>query len=205
MGEQFHKNSAGVRNMSLKMNTNFNRGRSSNFAQFQTEGKNSHFKQRESHLQPEGKNYAISHVDSSFKESGLGLNKIHQKQLHQENVKTKGKLQVKDMPPIENLDISKIEKGMKKIGIVHAVVDKLVIVKALEDTQQLELDSVLFLSSGNPLGQVFEKFGKHEPFYCIRFKNSEHIKSKGIAVDDEVFFAPDKMAATPQAVEETTK
>ncbi|KFM75576.1 hypothetical protein X975_20377, partial [Stegodyphus mimosarum] len=119
MGEHFHKNSAGVRNMSLKMNTHFNKGRSPNCA---------------SHLQTEGKNSAISHVDSSSKESRPGFNKMRQNQLHQENVKTKVKLQAKDMPPIENLHISKIEKGMKKIGIVHAVVDKLVIVKALEDT-----------------------------------------------------------------------
>ena len=39
--------------------------------------------------------------------------------------------------------------------------------------------------------QIFEIFGPVlHPFYVLRFNSSEHIKAKGINVQDSMYFAP---------------
>lgn len=39
--------------------------------------------------------------------------------------------------------------------------------------------------------QVFEVFGPvQHPFYVLRFNSAEHIKAKGINVQDNMYFAP---------------
>ncbi|KFM60182.1 H/ACA ribonucleoprotein complex non-core subunit NAF1, partial [Stegodyphus mimosarum] len=146
--------------------------------------------------------------DSSSDSSDSFLDKMHENQMPARipNIKTKGELDLDDLPPIEDLQISVSEKEMQKIGVVHAVVDKLVVIKAVKDMQPLDLDSVLFVSAGKPLGRIFDVFGQVvDPFYCVRFNTSEDIKDKGIAIDDDVFFAPEKTDITSYVFVEQLK
>ncbi|XP_035221399.1 H/ACA ribonucleoprotein complex non-core subunit NAF1-like isoform X2 [Stegodyphus dumicola] len=146
--------------------------------------------------------------DSSSDSSDSFFDRLHENQMPTKipNIKTKGELDLDDLPPIEDLQISVSEKEMKKIGVVHAVVDKLVVIKAIKDMQPLDLDSVLFVSAGKPLGRVFDVFGQVvDPFYCVRFNTSEDIKDKGISIDDDVFFAPEKTDITSYVFVEQLK
>ncbi|KAG8194845.1 hypothetical protein JTE90_017278 [Oedothorax gibbosus] len=113
------------------------------------------------------------------------------------NIKTKGELDLDELPPIEDLTIDITEREMQKVGTIYAVVDKLVIVRALKDLQPLDLDSVLFLSHKETLGRIFDVFGPVvEPFYSVRFNSLEHIAKKTIVIDADVFFAPEKTDIT---------
>ncbi|CAG2181614.1 unnamed protein product, partial [Oppiella nova] len=54
----------------------------------------------------------------------------------------------------------------------------------------LDLDSVLFLRDGQPLGQVFDVFGPVvEPRYAVRFDTAEEITVRQISVGTPVYFA----------------
>ena len=75
-----------------------------------------------------------------------------------------------DLPPIEDLAISVPSEQVVQMGVIMTIVDQLVVVKAFQNFPAIDLDSVLFLDSGDrPLGKVFDVFGPvTEPYYSVR-------------------------------------
>ncbi|XP_064633244.1 uncharacterized protein LOC135491339 [Lineus longissimus] len=106
--------------------------------------------------------------------------------------KTKGELLIEDLPPIEDLHIevdSSVE--MAEIGKVAQIVGLLAVIQAIPDTPALNVDSILFNEKREPLGQVFETFGRvTSPMYTMRFNSDEHMKTKNIEIGLVVFCAP---------------
>lgn len=52
-------------------------------------------------------------------------------------------------------------------------------------------DTVIFKSDRQAAGKIFEIFGPvAHPFYVLRFNSSDHIESKGIKINDTMYFAP---------------
>lgn len=78
-------------------------------------------------------------------------------------------LGILDLAPLEDLKISVPEEECIPIGIIHKIVDPLVIVLAKKGSPAIDLDSVLFLNHGKQLlGQVFDVFGQiTEPMYMV--------------------------------------
>ncbi|XP_059352541.1 H/ACA ribonucleoprotein complex non-core subunit NAF1-like [Daphnia carinata] len=97
-----------------------------------------------------------------------------------------------DLAPLEDLKISVPEEECIPIGVVHNIIDPLVIVSAKKGCPDIDLDSALFLDHGKTfLGQVFDVFGQvSEPMYMLRFNSLQHIVEQGIEVGMEVYFAP---------------
>ncbi|XP_025412858.1 H/ACA ribonucleoprotein complex non-core subunit NAF1 isoform X2 [Sipha flava] len=110
----------------------------------------------------------------------------------EENVRTKGELDISDLPPIEDLKISVDEDKCQPIGCIKSIVDTLVIVEAFLNQPALDIDSVLFVDRGQrALGRVFDVFGPvNKPFYAVRFNNSDHIKKFDINIKEPVYCAP---------------
>lgn len=70
-------------------------------------------------------------------------------------------------------------------------------VQAFKNSPAYDVDTVLFLDGGLPLGKIFEVFGPVcEPHYCIRFNSQEHIKERNIALEQMVYSAPKKTEFT---------
>lgn len=66
-----------------------------------------------------------------------------------------------------------------------------VVVEALKGVPAYDLDTVLFLEEGQPLGKVFDVFGPvAEPYYCVRFNSREQITEKNIHLNQTVYSAP---------------
>ncbi|XP_015377852.1 PREDICTED: H/ACA ribonucleoprotein complex non-core subunit NAF1 [Diuraphis noxia] len=107
-------------------------------------------------------------------------------------VKTKGELDISDLPPIEDLKISVDEAKCQPVGCIKSVVDTLVIVEAFLNQPALDIDSVLFVDRGKrALGRIFDVFGPViKPFYAVRFNNSNHIKKFDIQIKEPVYCAP---------------
>ena len=62
---------------------------------------------------------------------------------------------LKDLPPIEDLKITVSDSVvMTHVGTISSVVGVLVVVKALSESDPLNIDSVLFLKDRKPLGRV---------------------------------------------------
>ena len=82
-------------------------------------------------------------------------------------------LGILDLAPLEDLKISVPEEECIPIGIVHKIIDPLVIVSAKKGCPAIDLDSVLFLDHGKTfLGQVFDVFGQvSEPMYMVSHIN----------------------------------
>jgi H/ACA ribonucleoprotein complex non-core subunit NAF1 len=78
-------------------------------------------------------------------------------------------LGILDLAPLEDLKISVPEEECIPIGVVHKIIDPLVIVSAKKGCPAIDLDSVLFLDHGKTfLGQVFDVFGQvSEPMYMV--------------------------------------
>lgn len=111
--------------------------------------------------------------------------------LDEEKPTTVGELKLSDLPPIEDLKISVPVDSLVKVGKVVQIVDVLVVIETVRSMPPLDLDTVLFKSDGNPVGQIFDVFGTiTEPHYSIRFTNSEKIKEKGLQLDMEIYFSP---------------
>lgn len=74
-----------------------------------------------------------------------------------------------DLAPLEDLKITVPEEECIPIGVVHNIIDPLVIVSAKKGCPAIDLDSVLFLDHGKTfLGQVFDVFGQvSEPMYMV--------------------------------------
>ncbi|XP_027847753.2 H/ACA ribonucleoprotein complex non-core subunit NAF1 [Aphis gossypii] len=107
-------------------------------------------------------------------------------------VKTKGELDISDLPPIEDLKISVDEAKCQPVGCIKSVVDTLVIVEAFLNQPALDIDSVLFVDRGKrALGRIFDVFGSvTKPFYAVRFNDSNHIKTFDIQIKEPVYCAP---------------
>lgn len=105
--------------------------------------------------------------------------------------KTKGELGLDDLPPIQHLDINVQTEHLVHFGRVATIVDRLVSVLSFKNMPALDLDSVLFMKSGRPLGSVFDVFGPvAQPIYVIRFNTEEEISAYGVKVDMPVYFVP---------------
>ena len=74
-----------------------------------------------------------------------------------------------ELAHLEDLKISVPEEECIPIGVVHNIIDPLVIVSAMKGCPAIDLDSVLFLDHGKTiLGQVFDVFGQvSEPMYMV--------------------------------------
>ncbi|RWS31288.1 H/ACA ribonucleoprotein complex non-core subunit NAF1-like protein [Leptotrombidium deliense] len=104
---------------------------------------------------------------------------------------TKGELTVYDLPPIENLNITLPVEDLDHMGRISSIIDFLVVVQSFKNKPVMNLDSVLFMKNGSPLGHVFDVFGPVvAPLYSIRFNSSQEITERNITIDAPVFYAP---------------
>ena len=71
----------------------------------------------------------------------------------------------------------------------------------------LNLDIILFIERGKrALGHIFDVFGKvSEPYYCVRFNSSEHIKESDIKVGMTVYYCPNSQYTSLVFLSELTK
>lgn len=106
-------------------------------------------------------------------------------------MKTPGELDIEDLPPIEDLRITVPQEDLRRAGVVFSAVEQLLVVESAPGQPVLDLDSVLFLAGGKPLGQVFDVFGPvSSPFYVVRFNSAEELAEKHIGKGTQVFYAP---------------
>ncbi|NWW96129.1 NAF1 protein, partial [Rhynochetos jubatus] len=107
-------------------------------------------------------------------------------------VRTKNELPVDELPPVEDLSIilpDDIE--LKLFGTVSSIIEQLVIIESLRGLPPVNEESIIFKEDRQAAGKIFEIFGPVlHPFYVLRFNSSEHIKAKGINVQDSMYFAP---------------
>lgn len=104
---------------------------------------------------------------------------------------TVGELKLSDLPPIEDLKISAPADSLVKVGKVASIVNVLVVVDSIRSMPPLDLDTILFRSNGQPVGQIFDVFGAiTEPHYSIRFTNKEQIAEKDIQPGLDIYFLP---------------
>uniref|UniRef100_A0A1B6MTW3 H/ACA ribonucleoprotein complex non-core subunit NAF1 n=1 Tax=Graphocephala atropunctata TaxID=36148 RepID=A0A1B6MTW3_9HEMI len=106
-------------------------------------------------------------------------------------IKARKELDLEDLPPIKDLKISVPEEDCTPIGKVFQIVDRLVVIQAFKEMPAYNLDTVLFVEGGQPLGRIFDVFGPvTEPYYCVRFNSKDHINEKKICIDQMVYCAP---------------
>lgn len=105
--------------------------------------------------------------------------------------RTPGELGMDDLPPIEQLAVTAPVEELCHLGRIASIFDRLVSVQSFKGQSALDLDSVLFLKDGSPLGSVFEVFGPvKEPRYLVRFNSKKEIEERNLAVDSPVYCAP---------------
>ncbi|NXP73395.1 NAF1 protein, partial [Ramphastos sulfuratus] len=97
-----------------------------------------------------------------------------------------------ELPPVEDLSIILPDNvELKLFGTVSSIIEQLVIIESLRGLPPVNEDSIIFKRDRQAAGKIFEIFGPVlHPFYVLRFNSSEHIKAKGINVQDEMYFAP---------------
>ncbi|NXI40745.1 NAF1 protein, partial [Galbula dea] len=107
-------------------------------------------------------------------------------------VKTKDELPVDELPPVEDLVIILPDDvELKLFGTVSSIIEQLVIIESLRGLPPVNEESIIFKEDRQAAGKIFEIFGPVlHPFYVLRFNSSEHIKAKGIHVQDSMYFAP---------------
>ncbi|XP_042664308.1 H/ACA ribonucleoprotein complex non-core subunit NAF1 isoform X2 [Tyto alba] len=107
-------------------------------------------------------------------------------------VKTKDELPVDELPPVEDLSIILPDDvELKLFGTVSSIIEQLVIIESLRGLPPVNEESIIFKENRQAAGKIFEIFGPVlHPFYVLRFNSSEHIKAKGINVQDSMYFAP---------------
>lgn len=66
--------------------------------------------------------------------------------------KTKGELDIDDLPPIDKLQISVAVNELTQLGAVSSIVDRLVIVQSFRNIPPLDIDTVLFSKQGTAIG-----------------------------------------------------
>nr|XP_031360582.1 H/ACA ribonucleoprotein complex non-core subunit NAF1 [Lonchura striata domestica] len=107
-------------------------------------------------------------------------------------LRTKDELPIDKLPPVEDLSIILPDNvELKLFGTVSSVIEQLVIIESLRGLPPVNEESIIFKEDRQAVGKIFEIFGPvSHPFYVIRFNNSEHIKEKGVNVQDSMYFAP---------------
>ncbi|CAN0054784.1 unnamed protein product [Bubo scandiacus] len=107
-------------------------------------------------------------------------------------VKTKDELPIDELPPVEDLSIILPDDvELKLFGTVSSIIEQLVIIESLRGLPPVNEESIIFKEDRQAAGKIFEIFGPVlHPFYVLRFNSSEHIKAKGINVQDSMYFAP---------------
>ncbi|NXC32236.1 NAF1 protein, partial [Campylorhamphus procurvoides] len=107
-------------------------------------------------------------------------------------IKTKDELHIDELPPVEDLSIILPDNvELKLFGTVSSIIDQLVIIESVRGLPPVNEESIIFKEDRQAAGKIFEIFGPvSHPFYAIRFNGSEHIKEKGINVQDSMYFAP---------------
>ncbi|NXD30397.1 NAF1 protein, partial [Spelaeornis formosus] len=107
-------------------------------------------------------------------------------------VRTKDELPIDELPPVEDLSIILPDNvELKLFGTVSSIIEQLVIIESLRGLRPVNEESIIFKEDRQAAGKIFEIFGPvSHPFYVIRFNSSEHIKDKGINVQDSMYFAP---------------
>ncbi|XP_074004209.1 H/ACA ribonucleoprotein complex non-core subunit NAF1 [Numenius arquata] len=107
-------------------------------------------------------------------------------------VKTKDELPIDELPPVEDLTILLPDDvELKLFGTVSSIIEQLVIIESLRGLPPVNEESIIFKEDRQAAGKIFEIFGPVlHPFYVLRFNSSEHIKAKGINVQDSMYFAP---------------
>ncbi|NXQ52582.1 NAF1 protein, partial [Anthoscopus minutus] len=107
-------------------------------------------------------------------------------------IRTKDELPIDELPPVEDLAVILPDSvELKLFGTVSSIIEKLVIIESLRGLPPVNEESIIFKEDRQAAGKVFEIFGPvSHPFYVIRFNSSEHIKEKGINVQDSMYFAP---------------
>jgi len=106
--------------------------------------------------------------------------------------RTKNEILPKDLPPVEDLDMTVNEADCLEVGEISSTVDDLVVIESNPGLPALDLESVLFLEKGaKALGRVFDVIGPvTRPFYVVRFNNEQHIRERGVTRGMMVYFAP---------------
>jgi len=129
--------------------------------------------------------------DSSEASESEEPNVTFKNQLTKKIPVTKGELTIYDLPPIENLNIKLPVEELDHMGRVSSIIDVLVVVQSFKNKPVMNLDSILFLKTGCPLGHVFDVFGPVvAPLYSIRFNSVQEIAERNIVLDTPVFYAP---------------
>ncbi|RMC13842.1 hypothetical protein DUI87_08925 [Hirundo rustica rustica] len=107
-------------------------------------------------------------------------------------VRTKDEVPIDKLPPVEDLSIILPDNVELKIfGTVSSIIEQLVIIESLRGLPPVNEESIIFKEDRQAAGKIFEIFGPvSHPFYVMRFNSSEHIKEKGINVQDSMYFAP---------------
>ncbi|KFQ38919.1 H/ACA ribonucleoprotein complex non-core subunit NAF1, partial [Mesitornis unicolor] len=107
-------------------------------------------------------------------------------------VKTKDELLIDELPPVEDLTIILPDDvELKLFGTVSSIIEQLVIIESLRGLPPVNEESIIFKEDRQAVGKIFEIFGPVlHPFYVLRFNSSEHIKAKGINVQDSMYFIP---------------
>ncbi|NXH28925.1 NAF1 protein, partial [Myiagra hebetior] len=107
-------------------------------------------------------------------------------------IRTKDELPIEELPPVEDLTIILPDTvELKLFGTVSSIIEQLVIIESLKGLPPVNEESIIFKEDRQAAGKIFEIFGPVlRPFYVIRFNSSEHIKEKGISVQDSMYFAP---------------
>ncbi|NXU39526.1 NAF1 protein, partial [Drymodes brunneopygia] len=108
------------------------------------------------------------------------------------SIRTKDELPIEELPPVEDLSIILPDNvELKLFGTVSSIIEQLVIIESLRGLPAVNEESIIFKEDRQAAGKVFEIFGPvSHPFYVIRFNSPEHIKEKGINVQDNMYFVP---------------
>ncbi|NXB46972.1 NAF1 protein, partial [Leucopsar rothschildi] len=107
-------------------------------------------------------------------------------------IRTKDELPIEELPPVEDLSVILPDNvELKVLGTVSSIIEQLVIIESLKGLPPVNEESIIFKEDRQAVGKIFEIFGPvSHPFYVIRFNSSEHIKERGINVQDSMYFAP---------------
>merc|ERR1712166_492001 len=103
---------------------------------------------------------------------------------------TKNETTEDQLPDLEALDVTlEADTELFAVGKVVSIVGQIIVVKGTPDKSALSEESILFTASRQPLGRVWETFGRvREPHYTVRFAGP---LPEGVEVDCEVFYAPE--------------
>ncbi|NWZ75977.1 NAF1 protein, partial [Poecile atricapillus] len=107
-------------------------------------------------------------------------------------IRTKDELPIDKLPPVEDLSIILPDDvELKLFGTVSSIIEQLVIIESLKGLPPVNEESIIFKEDRQVAGKIFEIFGPvSHPFYVMRFNSSDHIKERGINVQDSMYFAP---------------